>query len=131
DFFADSVLAVMQDARIEKATLVGHSMGTPIICRAYAKAPEKVAGLVAVDGLLRRPKMQPSQVEEFAGPYRTPAYREQVRKFVGSMFPNAGTEELRDQVLSEMLATPQQVMSSAMDNMFDAAKPSWDLGQVN
>ena len=131
DYFAGAVLAVMRDARIERATLVGHSMGTPVICRVFAKAPEKVAGLVAVHGPLRRPKTQPAQVEEFIAAYRTAAYREEVRKFVSSMFPSAGTEELRDQVISEMLATPQQVMSSAMDNMFDASKPAWDLERVN
>src|SRR5215831_9974862 len=57
DFFADAVIAVMRDAKVEKAALVGHSMGVPVICKVYAKAPEKVTGLVAVDGFLRRPKV--------------------------------------------------------------------------
>src|SRR5438270_4072394 len=56
DFFAGGVIAVLRDAGVNQATLVGHSMGVPVICRVYAQAPEKVAGLVAVDGLLRRPK---------------------------------------------------------------------------
>src|SRR5260370_4742140 len=59
DYFASAVLAVMRDARVEKATLVGHSMGTPVICRVYAQAPEKVAALVAVDGLLRAAEDEP------------------------------------------------------------------------
>ena len=57
DYFADAVIAVMRDAKVEKATLVGHSMSAPVICKVYAKGPERVAGLVAVDGFLRRPKM--------------------------------------------------------------------------
>lgn len=56
DFFASAVLAVMRDARVDRATLIGHSMGVAVICRVHAQAPGKVAALVAVDGLLRRPK---------------------------------------------------------------------------
>src|SRR5687768_11193491 len=33
DYFARGVLAVMRDAGVDKATLIGHSMGVPVICR--------------------------------------------------------------------------------------------------
>ena len=131
DFFAQAVLAVMRDASVQRATLVGHSMGAPVICRVYAQAPEKVAALVAVDGLLRRPTMTPEQVEQFVGPYRTPEYREHATKFVKSMFPNPGTEAVRDSVLTEMLATPQHVMRSAMEGMFNPDQPDWDPKKLN
>src|SRR5882672_7030265 len=127
DYFAQAVLAVLRDARVDKATLLGHSMGTPVICRVYAQAPEKVAALVAVDGLLRRPKMTPEQVERFIGPYHTPEYRGHTTRFVNAMFPNPETGPLRERVLSEMLETPQHVMSGAMDGMFAANQPAWDL----
>src|SRR6266446_9935698 len=87
DFFAGAVLAVMRDAQVEKATLVGHSMGVPVICRVCKQAPEKVAALVAVDGFLRRPKMTPEQAEQFIARFRAPDYREQARKFMATMFP--------------------------------------------
>src|SRR5206468_409128 len=51
DFFASAVLTVMRDAHVDKAALVGHSMGTPVICRVYKQAPEKVAALVAIEGM--------------------------------------------------------------------------------
>jgi len=131
DYFADAVIAVMRDAKVEKATLVGHSMGTPVICKVYAKAPERVAGLVAVDGFLRRPKMSAEQAENMAAPYRKPEYREQVKQMVGFMFPNPGTEALRDRVAEEMLKTPQHVMASAMGEMFNLKQPAWDLAKVD
>ena len=127
DFFAGAVLAVMRDAGVDKATLVGHSMGTPVICRVYKQAPERVAALVAVDGILRRPKMTPEQAAQFVGPFRTPEYREHTKTFIGSMFPNPGTEALRDQALTEILATPQYVMLGAMEGMFGADQPDWDV----
>jgi pimeloyl-ACP methyl ester carboxylesterase len=130
-YFADAVIAVMHEAKVEKGTLVGHSMGTPVICKVYAKAPERVTGMVAVDGFLRRPKVGPEQAENMAAPFRKPEYREQLKQMVAFMFPNAGTEALREWVTSEMLKTPQHVMASAMASMFDLKQPAWDLAKVD
>ena len=131
DFFASAVLAVMRDARVDKATLVGHSMGGAVICCVYKQAPEKVAALVSVDGLLRRPAGTPEQARKYVGQFTTPDYREHVKQFVGSFFPIPGTEALRDQVLSEVLTTPQYVMVGAMEGMFGPDQPDWALKQVN
>jgi pimeloyl-ACP methyl ester carboxylesterase len=131
DYFAGAVLAVMRDAQVDKTTLVGHSMGGPVIYRVYEQAPEKVAALVVVDGFLRRPRMAPGQAEKFIARFRTPDYREHTRQFFGAMFPVPGTEALRDQVLSEMLATPQRVMLGAMEGMFGPDQPDWDLKEAN
>jgi pimeloyl-ACP methyl ester carboxylesterase len=130
DVFAQGVVAVLRDARVQRATLVGHSMGTPVICRVYSMVPDKVAALVAVDGLLRRPKGTPQQFEAFVAPYRTPEYREHTARFITTMFPNPGTEKLRDWTLAQVLATPQHVLSGAMDGMFKPDQPAWDLGKV-
>ena len=131
DFFAGAVLAVMRDAHVDKATLVGHSMGTPVICRAYKQAPERVAALVAVDGTLRRPKMTPEQSEQVIAQFRAPDFRENTRQFMGTMFPVPGTEALRDRVVSELLDTPQYVMLGAMQGMFGADQPDWDLRHIS
>lgn len=130
DYFASAVVTVMRDAPVDKATLIGHSMGTPVICRVYALAPERVAALVAVDGILRRPNMQPEQAEKLTGPFREPTYREHTTRFINAMFPNPGTEALRDRIREQMLNTPQHVMASAMDGMFKPGQPDWDLKKV-
>jgi len=130
DYFARGVLAVMRDAGADKATIIGHSMGVPVICRVHAQAPEKVAGLVAVDGLLRRPQFKPEDAEKYLAPYRTPDFREHVTKFIQSMFTDAATFPLRDRVLAEVLATPPHVMSSAMHGMFGPNQPAWDMRDV-
>jgi pimeloyl-ACP methyl ester carboxylesterase len=127
DYFAKAVLAVMRDARVDKATLVGHSMGAPVICRVYHQAPDRVAALVSVDGLLRRPAVTPEQAEQVVGQFRGPDYREKTRQFINLMFPVSGTEALRDRVLTEMLETPQYVMLGAMEGMFGADQPDWDV----
>ena len=127
DFFAGAVLAVLRDAQVDKATLVGHSMGTPVICSVYKRAPERVAALVAVDGTLRRPSIPREQAARVIAQFRAPDYRESVRQFMGSMFPVPGTEALRDRVVSELLETPQHVMLGAMQGMFGAEQPDWDI----
>ena len=131
DFLAGAVLAVMRDAHVDKATLVGHSMGGAVIACVYRQAPEKVAALVSADGLLRRPQWTPEQAREFSVQFSTPEYREHVKQFVGAFFPVPGTEALRDQVLSETLATPQYVMVGTMEGMFGPNQPDWGLKTVN
>ena len=131
NYFASAVVAVMQDAQVEKATLIGHSMGGPVIYRVYHQVPEKVSALVVLDAFLRRPNVPPAQASEFITPLRTPQYREFTRQFFGAMFPAPGTEPLRDSVLSEMVATPQPVMVDAMEGMFDPDQPDWSLPKTD
>jgi pimeloyl-ACP methyl ester carboxylesterase len=130
DFFAGAVLAVLRDAKVDKATFIGHSMGKAVICRVFKQAPEKVAALVSVDGLLRRPQGVPGQTEAMVAQFRSPHYREVAKAFVGTFFPVAGTEALRDEVTAEMLSTPQNVMAGAMEGMFSENHPDWDLKRV-
>jgi pimeloyl-ACP methyl ester carboxylesterase len=131
DYFAGAVLAVMRDARVDKAVLVGHSMGGAVICRVYEQAPEKVAALVVVEGFVRRPRVTREEAEKFIAQFRAPEYREHTRRFFGAMFPAPGTEALRDRILSEMLATPQHVMSGAMEGMFGPDQPDWSLKKAD
>lgn len=127
DYFAAAVRAVLCDARVKKATLIGHSMGGPVIYRVYEQAAENVAALVVIDGFLRRPRVAPGAAEQFIAQFRTPQYRERTREFFGAMFPIPGTETLRDQILSELLTTPQRVMHRSMEGMFGPRQPAWDL----
>src|SRR5688572_33366961 len=53
DYFARAIDAVMRDAKVKRAVLVGHSMGTPIARQFYRNYPEKTLGIVIVDGSLR------------------------------------------------------------------------------
>lgn len=129
-FFAQAVLAVLKDAKVDRATLVGHSMGVAVIASVYRAAPEKVAALVAVDGSLRRGAFKAEEAEAFMAPFRAADYREHTTRFVGSLFPVPGTEALRDRVLADMLQTPQYVMVGAMEGMFAPGQSDWDPSPV-
>jgi pimeloyl-ACP methyl ester carboxylesterase len=55
----------MRQAKVEKAVLVGHSMGTPVARQFYRLYPQKTLAIVIVDGALR-PMATKEQNERFA-----------------------------------------------------------------
>jgi pimeloyl-ACP methyl ester carboxylesterase len=131
DFFAEAVLAVLRDANVDKATFIAHSMGGAVISRVHHHAPEKVAALVSIDGLLCRLPGTPEEGQALVGPFGSPQYREHAQEFISSLFPVPGTEALRDRVMSEMLVTPQHVMLGGMLAMLAPDQPDWILQKVN
>ena len=117
DLFADAIDAVMKDADVEHAVLIGHSMGTPVVRQFYRKYPQKTLALVIVDGALR-PFGTKEQREQFAAPLRGPNYKEagaQMFAAMGSNLPDADKELVK----TSFLNTPQHVLVSAMDAMND------------
>src|SRR6185369_13489379 len=68
-FFARAVRAAMDDAKIDRAILVGHSMGTPVIREFDRLFPTRTRGLVAVDGALLM-NLPPEAAEKFIGTLR-------------------------------------------------------------
>lgn len=118
DLFARAVDAVLRDASIDRAVLVGHSMGTPVIREFYRKYPQKTLGLVVVDGPLR-PFGDKKMMDAFISPLRGPDYKEQASKFINGMLGPQVTPALRERIKASMLSTPQSVAISAMEGMAD------------
>lgn len=52
---AEDIVALLDHAGIERATLVGHSMGAWVVACAAARHPDRVASLVIVDGGIALP----------------------------------------------------------------------------
>jgi pimeloyl-ACP methyl ester carboxylesterase len=118
DLFARAVDAVLLDAGVDRAVLVGHSMGTPVIREFYRKYPQKTLALVIVDGPLR-PFGDKKMMEQFIAPLRGPGYKEAASRFIDSMFGQSATAEMRAEIKIAMLSTPQAVAISAMEGMAD------------
>ena len=100
DLFARAVEAVRSEARVEKAVLVGHSMGTPVIRRYALMYPQRVAGLVLVDGLV--------QIAGTSGGFALPMTgsagrlaREVMVRGMFSYFAGASTADSQDDVGNE------------------------------
>jgi pimeloyl-ACP methyl ester carboxylesterase len=128
DLFARAVEAVMRDAKVKRAVLVGHSMGTPIARQFYRKYPEQTLAIVIVDGPLR-PFGDQTMMDKFVAGFRTPNYRETVSRMFDGMFGPSLSSGARERIKASVTNTPQQVIVSAMEGMAD---PSiWGNDKVN
>ena len=124
ELFARAVDAVMADAHVRKATLVGHSMGAPVAVQFLRMHPAQVAGLVLVDGFVPQPpkddaerKQQDAQHAGMTKALSAPDYRVMASRMVDFMFTKATDPSLREQIRKTMLAAPQHVMVSALEGM--------------
>jgi len=115
DLFVRSIAAVMDKAGVERAVLVGHSNGTPMVREFYRKYPERTAGLVVVDGALRSYFTNSTQWNEFIAPLRTKDYKKNAARLVESWIKPIGDEALKKRISKAMLSTPQWVMVGAME----------------
>lgn len=115
DLFAAAIDAVMKDAGVERAVLVGHSMGTPVVRQFYRKYPQKTLAIVIVDGGLR-PFGTKEQREQFMAPLRGPKYQEAGVQMFSSMATTLSDPD-KERIKSSFLATPQHVIVSAMESM--------------
>src|SRR5262252_5014716 len=131
DLFARAVEAVRAEVNADRIVLVGHSMGAPVI-RQYARLyPQRVAGLVAVDGPLTLPPFaqggrggQPPLVPSFTGPDGLKAREQMIR----SMFTPQTPPQLQQQILDMMLKAPEATATGAMLTIFDQSV--WKDDQV-
>lgn len=120
DLFARAVDAVMRDAGVRKATLIGHSMGTPVIRQFYRKYPSKTRALVIVDGALR-PFGTREQMEPFIARFRSPDYRKAIEDFINFLAQSSKDKNQLEKIKASMTATPQHVVVGAMEAQYDPA----------
>jgi pimeloyl-ACP methyl ester carboxylesterase len=119
DVFANAVDAVMRDAKVERAVLVGHSMGTPVARQFYRKYPQKTLAIVIVDGGLRLFGTKEMR-DGFLGMYRSPGYKEAGAQFLAMTMKNLPAAEL-ERANQSFANTPQYVIVSAMEGMSNEA----------
>jgi len=128
DLFARAVDAVLRDAKVKRAVLVGHSMGTPIAREFYRKYPEKTLAIVIVDGALR-PFGDKAMMDGMIAGLRAPNYKEPIGQMFSAMSGPNLSAEARERIKASTLNTPQHVLVSAMEGMADAS--IWGEDKIN
>ncbi len=118
ELYARNVLAVMDDAGVESAVLVGHSMGVPVLRSVVRAAPERAEGLLGVDGLLALPQQFKQMGRSMAAGLGGDTYQQRFEVFVESFFSELASEEVRQPVRTSMLSAPQHMVISSMANMY-------------
>jgi pimeloyl-ACP methyl ester carboxylesterase len=116
--YARAIDAVMRDAQIPSAVLVGHSNGTPVIRQFYREYLPKVRALVIVDGALR-PLADAATMQKFIAPFRGPDYQSLAGKFVDGLTVSIKDKALRDRIKATILRTPQNVSVSELESTVD------------
>ena len=128
--FARAIDAVMRDAGVTRAVLVGHSMGGPVALTFLRLFPKRTKALVLVDVYMpEAPKddaeraQQKARMEPFLRSFTEPNYRETQRKMIEGMFSARTTPEQREEIRTKMMTAPQHVMASAIEGMFALEAP--------
>lgn len=118
ELFASSVRAVLRDAGVRRAILVGNSMGGLVTRQFYRMYPKMTKALVIVDMPLR-PFDSKEFLEKQVAPMRGPEYKEHVRQGFGILFTPQTPPSLREEILTKILNTPQNVLVSSQEQMVD------------
>jgi len=128
DYFARAVDAVMRDAKVKRAVLVGHSMGTPVARQFYRKYAEKTLGIVIVDGSLR-PFGDKAMIDQMMAGFRGPKYQDAVNQMMGFIAGPNLAADVKQRISAASMSTPQYVLVSAFEGMLDDS--IWGDDKIN
>lgn len=119
EHFATAIDAVLREAKVDKAVVLGHSMGTPVARQFYRKYPQKTLAIVIVDGGLR-PFGDKAMRDGYVKMFKGANYKEVGLQMFDQMTPVLSAED-RNAVKASMASTPQNVMVTAMESMNNEA----------
>ncbi|KAK5044752.1 hypothetical protein LTR84_010526 [Exophiala bonariae] len=112
EYFAKALKAVLDDAQVEKAVLVGHSMGGPVSTTFLQLFSEQVSGIVYVDSFFNLPENYFTQTERKELSFKLnndTAFVETVNTF----FSPRATADIRSLVIDTMAGTAKHVRTNA------------------
>lgn len=106
EVLARDVLAVLDELAVERAVLVGHSMGGPVALETARLAPERVVGIVGVDTLNDADwEFDPDMAEMLDGMYRAD-FEGTMRMGAAMMAGEGMPEETAAFIVDEMATSP-------------------------
>lgn len=127
--FANAVRTVLDDAKVKRAVLVGHSMGMPVARQFYRLYPERTKGIVSLDGSVKAMITDPKMIEGFLAGLRSPEYKAAATRMVDGMLAAAPPSNYKTQIRETMLSAPQHVVAGAAAGMFDLSL--WNDDPIN
>jgi pimeloyl-ACP methyl ester carboxylesterase len=119
DLFAKATAAVMDQAGVERAVLVGHSNGTPVIRQFYRHFPGRTHALVAVDGALKQ-MLSDEIVEQMRPRLSEDKFRDTVAAMIDSMPGDGLTAAARAEIKTMAVAQPHAAVLGGMLAAADA-----------
>ena len=117
----DSVEIVLEQAAEQPCTVVGHSMGCRIALGVAARMPDRVQGVVFVDGSWVGDGDPVALADAVEVRLDADGIEETLRRTFAQMFTDDTDPLLRDRVISRALRTPEQVVRRLLPDIFQ-----WD-----
>ncbi len=119
DALAESVIAVLDELRVARAVLVGHSNGVPVIRQVLRRHPERVSALVAVDGGFK-PLMPEDVARQMMAPMYHDDYQQTLRQMMSMARPQGDLDQAElDRLVEVAVATPRHVLIGTLEAQFD------------
>lgn len=127
EYLARSVEAVLNQAKVKKAVLVGHSMGSVVTRQFYKIFPSKTVGIVIVD-MPVQPMASEEDLKKFTDPI-TSNFPKSAEGFVDGMIASTRDKELKAFIRRTMLSTPKHAAVSSMNEIFLAK--NWGIEKID
>jgi pimeloyl-ACP methyl ester carboxylesterase len=130
--YGADISALLHVLNLPPAMLIGHSMGCRVALQAYLNAPQRVAGLVLVDGS-RVGTGDPQAAEEAMRQHiQTVGYATMMRGFFADMFLEGSNPSVKERIISRALALPEAIGAALFSRLirWDAQYMDAALSQV-
>ena len=119
---AEDVLALMDALAIDRAVLLGHSMGTFVAQQAARAAPARIAGLVLLGSAPSARNEVLQEVQRSLLPLAEVVPEEFVREFQLSTVHHPVPDEFLARVIAESLKVPARVWRAALEGLIEAER---------
>jgi non-heme chloroperoxidase len=129
DDFAEDAIQLLDTLRIERAVVVGHSMGSFIAQKIAVKAPERIERLVLIGSAATARNEATRQLLEEVNTLADPVEADFVRTFQSSTIHRPVPADFFEQIVAESLKVPARVWKAALAGLV-AAEPTADFAQI-
>jgi pimeloyl-ACP methyl ester carboxylesterase len=107
--YGADVSTLLHALDLQPAILIGHSLGCRVVLQAYLDAPQRVTGLVLVDGS-RVGSGDPQAAEQAMRQHiQTVGYTTMMQEFFAGMFLAGSDPAVKDRIVNRALALPEAI----------------------
>ena len=117
--FANDVNAVIDREGINRAILIGHSMGGDVIAKVSQLMPEKIISIIGIDTFHDVGEKLPQEaIDQMVKPFEDD-FVSAVKNFVLGMFPKETDKKLIRWIKEDMSSAPKNIALSAFSNYLE------------